>query len=305
MGQPNSRGLAGASPPNPQQRRAVGVSPTVARWELVLRLRELREQRGFDSATFAKRAGFTPANWSHVEKGRRVLTANTIGPVLELLEVDGEEREELLELLTASKERGWWAKSSALIGAELQRYYGMEFGAEAIRSYDSLVVPGLLQTEEYARALISADVMIRPVQVEQLVAVRMRRQERLRAAHDRVELTAVVGEATLLQQIGGPKVLRRQLEHLAELLAELDSVSVRVIPFSASHGAILGGSSFHLLDFASENLPTFGWVESAVFGGAVDDPDQVRDLSFAFVRALDQSLGRTESLEMIKHYSQG
>ncbi|MFJ9364324.1 Scr1 family TA system antitoxin-like transcriptional regulator [Nocardia sp. NPDC101769] len=280
------------------------VSPTVARWALVLRLRELREQCGFDSATFAKRVGFTPANWSHVEKGRRVLTATTIGPVLELLEVEGEERAELLELLALSKERGWWARSSALIGPELQRYYGMELGAESIRSYDSLVVPGLLQTEEYARALISADVMIRPVQVEQLVAVRLKRQERLRG-DDRVELTAVIGEATLLQQIGGPKVLRGQLEHLATLLDELDSVTVRVIPFTATRGALLGGSSFHLLDFASENLPTFTWVESAVFGGAVEDSAQIRDLRFAFVRALDQSLGRAESLELIRRYSQG
>ncbi|MFB7720581.1 MULTISPECIES: Scr1 family TA system antitoxin-like transcriptional regulator [unclassified Nocardia] len=280
------------------------VSPTVARWELVLRLRELREQRGFDSATFAKRVGFTPANWSHVEKGRRVLTATTIGPVLELLEVEGEERDELLELLTASKERGWWAKSPALIGPELQRYYGMEFGADAIRSYDSLVVPGLLQTEDYTRALISADVMIRPVQVEQLVAVRMRRQERLRDG-DHPELTAVIGEATLVQQIGGPKVLRGQLEHLATLLDDLDSVTVRVIPFAATRGAILGGSSFHLLDFPSTALHTFGWVESAVFGGAVEDPDLIRDLDFAFVRALDQSLSRAKSLEMIKSYSQG
>ncbi|MCP9622017.1 helix-turn-helix transcriptional regulator [Nocardia otitidiscaviarum] len=280
------------------------VSPTVARWELVLRLRELREQHGFDSATFAKRVGFTPANWSHVEKGRRVLTVNTIGPVLELLEVEGEEREELLALLAASKERGWWAKSSALIGTELQRYYGMEYGAEAIRSYDSLVIPGLLQTEEYARALISADVMIRPVQVEQLVAVRMRRQQRL-FDDDRPEVTAVVGEATLRQQIGGPKVLRGQLEHLARLLDDNDAVTVRVIPFTATAGAVLGGSSFHLLDFTAAALPTFGWVESAVFGGAVDDPDQVRDLSFAYVRALDQSLDRAESLEMIRIYAKG
>lgn len=280
------------------------VSPTVARWELVLRLRDLREQRGFDSATFAKRVGFTPANWSHVEKGRRVLTVNTIGPVLELLDVDGEEREELLALLAASKERGWWAKSSALIGTELQRYYGMEYGAEAIRSYDSLVVPGLLQTEEYARALISADVMIRPVQVEQLVAVRIRRQQRLHGP-DRPELTAVVSEATLRQQIGGPKVLRGQLEHLARLLEEFDSVAVRIIPFTATAGAILGGSSFHLLDFSSESLPTFGWAESAVFGGPVDDPDQVRDLAFAYVRALDQSLSRSDSLDVIRTYAKG
>ncbi|WP_454194344.1 Scr1 family TA system antitoxin-like transcriptional regulator [Nocardia sp. Marseille-Q1738] len=278
------------------------VSPTVARWELVLRLRELREQRGFDSAGFAKRVGFTPANWSHVEKGRRVLTTNTIGPVLELLEVEPEERAELLALLEASKQRGWWAKSSALIGPELQRLYGMEYGAQSIRSYDSLVVPGLLQTEDYARALISADVMIRPVQVEQLVAIRMRRQERLRG-EDPVELTAVFGEGTLLQQTGGPDVLRGQLNYLAELMEELDTVEVRVIPFAATAGAVLGGSSFHLIDFAGEQLPTFGWAESAVFGGAVEDPDLVRDLSFAYLRAVEQSLSRTESLALIRHYS--
>ncbi|MBF6176100.1 helix-turn-helix domain-containing protein [Nocardia blacklockiae] len=278
------------------------LSPTVARWELVLRLRELREKRGFDSATFAKRVGFTPANWSHVEKGRRVLTLHTIGPVLDLLEVSGDERDELLALLAASKERGWWAKSSALIGLELQRYYGMEYGADHIRSYDSLVVPGLLQTEAYARALISADVMIRPVQVEQLVAVRMRRQQRLRGP-DRVRLTAVVSEATLLQQLGGATVLRGQLEYLLDLLDDLDTVDVRVIPFSAPAGAILGGSSFHLLDFAGAGLPTFAWAESAVFGGAVENPEQVRDLAFAYARALDQSLSRSESLALIRKHA--
>ncbi|MGY2006933.1 Scr1 family TA system antitoxin-like transcriptional regulator [Nocardia gipuzkoensis] len=278
------------------------VSPTVARWELVLRLRELREQRGFDSAGFARRVGFTPANWSHVEKGRRVLTTKTIGPVLELLEVEAEERAELLALLETSKQRGWWTKSSALIGPELQRLYGMEYGAQSIRSYDSLVVPGLLQTEAYARALISADVMIRPVQVEQLVAIRMRRQQRLRGAQP-VELTAVFGEGTLLQQTGGPDVLRGQLDYLAELIEELDTVEVRVIPFAATAGAVLGGSSFHLIDFAGEQLPTFGWVESAVFGGAVEDPDLVRDLRFAYQRAVQQSLSRMESLALIRRYS--
>lgn len=280
------------------------VSPTVARWELVLRLRELREQRGFDSAGFARRVGFTPANWSHVENGRRVLTARTIGPVLDVLEVPDDERAELLALLQAGKQRGWWSRSSALIGPELQRLYGMEYGAQSIRSYDSLIVPGLLQTEDYARALISADVMIRPVQVDQLVAIRLRRQQRLRGP-DRVELTAIVGEATLRQQTGGPQVLRGQLEHLARLVDELDTLEVRVIPFTATAGAILGGSSFHLLDFASEQLPTFGWAESAVFGGPVEDPELVRDLGFAYLRALDQALSRADSAALIRCYASG
>lgn len=280
------------------------VSPTVARWELVLRLRELREQRGFDSASFARQVGFTPANWSHVENGRRVLTGRTIVPVLDLLEVDDEERAELLDLLQAGKQRGWWSRSSALIGPELQRLYGMEHGAQSIRSYDSLIVPGLLQTEAYAQALISADVMIRPVQVDQLVAIRMRRQQRLRGP-DRVELTAVIGEATLLQQTGGPRVLRGQLEHLVALIDELDTLDVRVIPFRAPDGAILGGSSFHLIDFASEQLPTFGWAESAVFGGPVEDPELVRDLGFAYLRVLEQTLSRTDSEALIRDYARG
>lgn len=276
------------------------TSPVVARWELVRRLRRLREERGYDSAGFARAVGYTPANWSHVEKGRRALTPHSIGPVLELLEVDPQERAELLALLAAGRERGWWARSG-LIGPELQRYYGMEYGACSIRSYDSLVVPGILQTEAYARALISADVMIRPAQVDQLVAVRMRRRQRLHGP-DPVELTAVVGEATLLQQIGGQQVLRDQLEYLAGLLHTRDNIDIRVIPFAATAGAILGGASFHLLDFASDHLPTFGWAESAVFGGPVDDPDQVHDLAFAYVRALDQSLTRTESLALIEKY---
>ncbi|WP_019932037.1 DUF5753 domain-containing protein [Nocardia sp. BMG111209] len=278
------------------------LSPTVARWELVLRLRELRERRGFDSATFARRAGFTPANWSHVEKGRRVLTANSIGPVLDLLDVSAAERAELLTLLATGRERGWWAGAAALIGPELQRYYGLEYGAATIRSYDSLVLPGLLQTEDYARALIRADVTIRPVQVEQLVEVRMRRQRRLRGA-DRAELIALVGEASLLQQVGGPKVLRGQLEYLAGLIDELDTVEVRVLPFRGETGAVLGGSGFHLLDFASPTLPTFGWSEGSLIGGAVENTDRLGDLGFAYRRALEGSLGRADSLALIRRYA--
>lgn len=280
------------------------VSPTVARWELVLRLRELRAKRGFDSAGFARRVGFTPANWSHVEKGRRVLTARTIDPVLDLLEVADDERAALLELLRLSKGRGWWAKASTLIGPELQRLYGMEFGAAAIRSYDTLLVPGMLQTEGYARALISADVMIRPMQVEQLVAIRMRRQQRL-SGPEPVELTAVLGEGVLLQQTGGPDVLREQLNHLVQRLEESENVTVRIIPFSAPAGAVLGSASFHLLDFTAMQVPTFAWVESAVFGGAVDDPDQVRDLGYAYARAVEHSLGRDESFSLIRRYAAG
>ncbi|MFF0489110.1 Scr1 family TA system antitoxin-like transcriptional regulator [Nocardia sp. NPDC004068] len=279
------------------------LSPTVARWELVLRLREWREKRGFDSATFARRVGFTPANWSHVEKGRRVLTGNTIGPVLDLLEVPEPDREQLLALLAASKTRGWWSGSAALLGPEPLRYYGMEYGAARVRGYDSLVVPALLQTESYARALIAADVTTRPVQGEQLVAIRLRRAERLRDA-DPIRLTAVLGEAALVQQVGAPEILRAQLSYLVESLTELDTVEVRVLPFDAPAGAALGGASFQLLDFTAA-LPTFAWIENAVLRGGVDNPDQVRELAFAYERALDRALGPADSAALIRRYARG
>ncbi|APA96713.1 hypothetical protein NS506_02651 [Nocardia seriolae] len=279
------------------------TSPTVARLELTLRIRGRREELDLTGVRIAKALGFTNQYWTHVEKGRNVLTEEKLTALMDLLEIEAtEEREELLALRTQAKERGWWASYSGLFSDDALRLFGLEHGARSVRTYSALLVPGLLQTEDYARALISSDMAnIRPVDAEQYVAVRMRRQQRLFAEKDSLELMAIVSEAALRQQVGGPDVQRQQLEHLVEVCTRhADTVGVRVLPFTTTVGAIAGASIFQLLDFANPRIPTVGWHESVAYGALLDDPRSVRDLGITFGQAYEKALDDTESLDFIR-----
>ncbi|GAA5101563.1 DUF5753 domain-containing protein [Nocardia iowensis] len=283
----------------------MALSPAVALWELALRLRQRRLELGIGAASITKALEVSPAYWSHIENERNLLPKGKLEQLLDILEIDDTEQNELMELREAARGRGWWTKYTTLFGDLLLRYYGLESGAQTIRTYESVLMPGLLQGEEYIRALMVSPVATVPaVEVDQRVEVRLRRQERLAGA-DRVQLTVVIGEAALTQQIGGPGVLYRQLCYLAEAIrTHPDNVDLRVIPF-VSTGTILAGSTFHLLDFESPRLPTLAWHESAVFGELyVDDVDKketrVRDLRFLYERARSLALGRDESLDLIE-----
>ncbi|WP_246868524.1 DUF5753 domain-containing protein [Saccharopolyspora sp. ASAGF58] len=230
-----------------------------------------------DVRTITDLLGFSRNYWSAVENERKILAEDKLRSVLDAFDFDDEEQRELLALRATSKERGWWARYSALFGEELLRFYGLEHGAHSIRTYESLLIPGLLQTEDYARALIASDhTNIRRVEVDQRVDVRMTRQRRL-TDDDPLQLTAVVSEAALLQQIGGPDVLRNQLLSMASLLEEHpDTVQVLVIPFSATAGGVFGASTFHLVDFDNPRLPTLAWQETVTAQSLIDNDDQVR-----------------------------
>lgn len=274
-------------------------SPTVASWELSLRLRQRRAQLGIEVETITDQLGFTRNYWSAVEHERRILATEKLHRVLDVLECDDEERAELIALREAAKQRGWWSGYSALFSDELLRYHGLEYGAQSIRTYESLLIPGLLQTVDYARALVKASISVRPVEVEPRVAARLRRQERL-SGDDPLQLTAVVSEAALLQQIGGPQVLREQLRHLAAVVADHpDTIALRVIPFSAPACNVFGASTFHLIDFAGARLPTLAWQETATAMGVLDKDMQVRELHFTHAEALQVSLSTEDSLRLV------
>src|SRR5882757_2906322 len=133
----------------------------VASWELVLRLRERRDQVGIEVRNITQALGFSRNYWSAVENERKILSEESLTKVLELLEFDEEERRELLELRGVAKKRGWWTQYSGLLDRELQRLYGLEAGAQSVRTYESLLIPGLLQVPDYARAIMIPDVTIR------------------------------------------------------------------------------------------------------------------------------------------------
>lgn len=277
------------------------ISPTVARWELALRLRQRRLQLGLDVETITDKLGFNRTFWSHVENNRKVLAGDKLDILLDLYDVDAAERKELHAAREATKLRGWWSAYSGLFSDELLRLFGLEYGAEGVRTYNNLLIPGLLQTEEYARALMVSDMAaIRPAEIEQRLEARLRRQDRLMGV-DALRFTAVLSEAALRQQTGGgPEVQARQLEHLLALLAERpNTIDVRILPFTTAVGAVLGASTFHLLDFPNPRLPMIGWHESVTFGAVVEKRTQVRELDVCFTQAFTRALSRKDSLDLI------
>jgi transcriptional regulator with XRE-family HTH domain len=274
-------------------------SPMVANWELVTRLRERREQLSISTSELTSRLGFTRNYWSAIENERKIIPESTLRELLDIFEFSKDEFKQLLELREAAKETGWWNSYSALFDGHVQRLYGLEHGAHGVRDYEALIIPGLLQTAAYARAVMKSDGTIRPVEVEQRVDARLRRQKRLTGT-DPLHLTVVMSEATLRQQIGGTVVLRDQLDHLVNVIDEYpETVEIRVIPFSATACSLFGAGTLHLLDFQSPRLPRAAWLETVSTWGVITDPNRVRDLTAAFNEALGRTMDRAQTKKLI------
>lgn len=275
-------------------------SPTIAQWELAIRLRDRRQQLGMDVKTITARLGFSRNYWSAVENNRTILAEEKLEELLILFEFDEAEMGELRRLREAAKERAWWARYSAVLNEDMRQFYGLEHGARSVQTYEVLLITGLLQTEEYARAVIASDPSVSTVLIDQTVAIRMQRQQRLRA-DDPLVLTALMSEAALRQETGGPDVLRRQLLHLVSTIEELaDSVEVRVVPFDTTPGGVVGASTLFLMDFASPRLPTVAWQEAITPVGVIEDPLTLGYLRSVYAQGVSCSLSREDSLDLIK-----
>lgn len=275
------------------------MSPTVASWELNLRLKARRVEIGMDVAVICKTLGFTRNYWSAVENDRKILAADKLDRLLDLLEYDKDEKRELLNLREEAKNRGWWTAYSALFDDEILRLFGLEHGAQAVRTYESLLIPGLLQTADYARALMSSNLGVRPIEVDQRLEVRLRRQQRL-FGDDPLHLTVIMSQAALLQETGGLRVLVGQLAHLAKMIENLpETLHVRVVPFTATTYDLFGASTFHLIDFASTRLPTLAWQEMATSWGILPNNEAVRGLNLVYREGYEHSLSREDSYELI------
>ncbi|ONM47631.1 DUF5753 domain-containing protein [Nocardia donostiensis] len=278
------------------------MSPTVAAWELTLRIREQGKSRGVKASAIQKALDVSAAYWSQVMNYRGVLTEEKLRQLMDLLEFEPDEQAELLALRAVAKQRGWWAEYSALFNDELMRFYGLEHGAQHIRSIEAGVIQGLLQSEDYIRALMSSIVSAgRPTEAEQRVRARLRRQQRL-SGDDPLHLSVVLGQAALMQQVGGPDVQRDQLRHLLELVdRHPDTLDLRVVPFNARGSiASLNAATCHLLEFESARLPGIGWLETAIYGQVADDPRHVEALSYLYNQVTSVALSREDSVQIIK-----
>ncbi|ROO52310.1 helix-turn-helix protein [Micromonospora sp. Llam0] len=275
-------------------------SPVVQAWELGLRLRQRREEIGMTAAAAGKAAGIIQAYVSGVEAGRVKLPAKRLAQLIDIYELEPDDAAELEALRVGAARRGWWQDYAKLFPNEFLRFLGYEAGASQIRSLHSEAIHGLLQTEEYARAVIrGGNTLVRLTEVERRVAVRMARQIRL-GGDDPIRLSTVINEGALRQQVGGPAVMRDQLNHLVTLMTERpEQIEIRVMPFTAGAHPAFGGP-YQILSFASPRLSDLVWQEILTFIDIVDQSVQVNDYVVTFAEARERALSSQDSLALIR-----
>jgi transcriptional regulator with XRE-family HTH domain len=251
-------------------------NPTIRRRELGALLRDLRNQRGWTAEQVAERLLVSPSKVSRLEKGQRGASARDIRDLCDLYGVDGEQRQRLMDLASESKQRAWWQP----LGLPYSTYVGLEAEATSISDYGLGIIPGLLQTADYARAVVRAAVpRWVPEIVEQRVEGRMARQQLLFS--DRPpRFEAVVDESVLHRIVGSSSVMRAQLRHLLEL-SDLPTVTLRVIPYDG--GALpAGNNKFIILGFTRTTVPDVVFIEGLTGDLYLEDPHDVEVYNLTF-----------------------
>lgn len=255
---------------------SLGGGPTVLRIALGGQLRRLRESRGISREEAGDAIRASHAKISRLELGRVRFKERDLSDLLTLYQVvDEDERESFLDLARQANNPGWWHRYGDLLPPWFETYLGLEHAAKVLRSYEVQFVPGLLQTQEYARAVITLGHAGGPADdIDRRVDLRMRRQDILTRA-DPPKLWAVIDEAALRRPIGGVEVLRGQLEHLIEA-CEMPNVTVQLLPYTVGGHAAAGGP-FTVLRFDEPDLPDIVYLEqltSALYLDKRADLDQ-------------------------------
>jgi transcriptional regulator with XRE-family HTH domain len=251
-----------------------GAGSTVRRILLGSQLRRLREGRGVSrqEAGYVIRA--SESKISRMELGRVSFKERDVADLLTMYGVaDESEREALLRLAREANAPGWWHRYGDVLPNWFQTYVGLEEAASLIRTYELQFVPGLLQSEAYAREVIRLGNADAPShEIDQRVELRMQRQQRL-TAPTAPRLWAILDEAALRRPIGGPEVMRGQVEHLINV-SKMSNVTVQVMPFKFGGHAAEGGA-FSILRFPEPDLPDVVYVETLTGALYLDKHDDV------------------------------
>ncbi len=233
--------------------------PTVLRILVGAQLRRLREASGItrEAAAYAIRG--SEAKMSRIESGRVGFKSRDVADLLTLYGLaEGSARDVVLSLADQANEPGWWHHYSDTMPDWFSTYVGLEQAATIIRSYEAQYVPGLLQTETYANAVVNLGEAVRADEVSKRVELRMHRQQLLSIPNP-PDYWAVIDEAVLRRNLGGRHAMRDQLDHILEV-SERPNVTVQVVPFDRSDVAAVGGP-FTLLRFAEPDLPDIVYLE--------------------------------------------
>jgi transcriptional regulator with XRE-family HTH domain len=270
-------------------------SPTIRRRRLGVELRRHREAAGVTIDVVAERLGCSTSKVSRIETGHTTATPSDVQRILDIYGVNDSVKSELVQIAREARQKGWWHPySTVLTGA----YVGLEAAARSIRVFEHQLVPGLLQSEEYAIAMIRAARLDDTDQeIAQRVRVRMERQALL-IQDDPIDLQVVLDEAVLSRPVGGDAVMRDQLIKLIEA-ARLPNVTLQILPFASGAHAGMDGA-FVILEFEEEGDADVVFIDNATGGLFLEKVDELRKYVSIFDTTRRSALTPAESVEMIE-----
>jgi transcriptional regulator with XRE-family HTH domain len=270
------------------------MSPEVRRRRLAAELRRLRAESGLKTTEVARQLGWSPSKVSRYELARTGLKPTDVRRMLAFYGVEARRQDDLLALAVDAAKRAWWEEYSDVLSDDHIALVGLEDEATAESAWHLEVIPGLLQTEGYARRLISRGYSLSPVpprQIDRIIRLRMRRQEVL-IRRPPLQLSAVVDEAVLHRRVGGPEVMREQLRHLIEV-AQLPNVSLRVLRLDEESPAMI--NSFDVLRFGDQGVGMPDVVYTEHFRGTLNFEDEADTHQYFILFRMLQEAALSES----------
>jgi transcriptional regulator with XRE-family HTH domain len=269
--------------------------PTVRRRQLGAELRRLREESGLTIERVAKSLECSDSKVSRIENGQVGATPRDVRDMLELYEVDAQRRDALIEIAREARQKGWWHayRDVPVVPASI----GLEESATAVRMYAALLIPGLLQTRDYASAVLRA---LQPGldagQFERWVDLRIRRQSLLYRA-DAPARWAFLDEAVLRRPVGGAVVMAEQLRRLAEA-ADGPNVTLQVVPFAAGEHAGMDGG-FTIFAFSPSADSDVVHLDNSSGDLYLERPEEIRRYNQVFDQLRAAALGPDDSLALV------
>ncbi|MFJ9374374.1 helix-turn-helix domain-containing protein [Streptomyces sp. NPDC101455] len=275
---------------------ASSVNPTVRRRRLGQELRRLRELKGMTAEEVAERLLVSQSKISRLENGRRSISQRDVRDLCGVYEVeDVRIVDSLMQMAKDSRQQGWWHSFGDI---PYSVYIGLETDAASLRVYDPQVVPGLLQTRQYAEALITGALPeTASADIDKRVQVRLRRQERISAPENPLRLWTVMDESAVRRVVGNRSLMRDQLEHLVEQ-SQLPHVTVQVIPFDMGAHPGLNGQ-YAILEFPDAADSSVVYIEGVTSDLYLEKANDVQKYSVMYEHLRAQALNVDQSRQFI------
>ena len=279
------------------------ASPTVRRRRLAAELRRLRERAGLTGDDVAKRVKWSASKISRIETSQTAPSVPDMRKLLTLYDIEGRYAEELLALAKEAAGKGWWETYSPTLPPEYAGLIGMEAEAKSALSWAAQIVPGLFQTEDYAREVTNGYLEridpVPPSETRRRVEVRLARQQVL-TRDNPLNLRAVLDQSVLYRRFGNRDVMKSQMEKLLELSEERDNITLHILPLDGRHP--IGTGAFVLFQFGDVHHVTHEdvvYIETLTGGRYVEEEEEVYRYRRSFDRLSELALDEEKSREML------